>query len=100
MTKAEIHFQKAIEKYQPMVKKDIEHIRIREMKTRWESCNPVKEYINFNSELIEKPTECIEYVVFYELTHLVYAYHSSRFYNYLNLFMSDWKERKGRLEIF
>jgi len=100
LTKAEIHFQKAIEKYQPIVQKDIEHIRIREMKTRWGSCNPVKGYINLNSELIKKPTECIEYVVFHELAHLVHADHSSKFYNYLNLLMPDWKERKGRLEIF
>ncbi len=69
LIKAEIHFQKAIEKYQPIVKKEIEYIRIREMKTRWGSCNPVKGYINLNSELIKKPTECIEYVVFHELAH-------------------------------
>ena len=100
LTKAEIHFQKAIEKYQPIVKKEIEHIRIREMKTRWGSCNPAKGYINLNSELIKKPRECIEYVVFHELAHLVHADHSSKFYNYLNLLMPDWKERKGRLEIF
>ncbi len=98
LIKAEIHFQKAIEKYQPIVKKEIEYIRIREMKTRWGSCNPGKGYINLNSELIKKPMECIEYVVFHELAHLVYADHSNKFYNYLSLFMSDWKERKEKLE--
>ena len=98
LTKAEIHFQKAIEKYQPLVQREIENIRIREMKTRWGSCNPAKGYINLNSELIKKPTECIEYVVFHELAHLVHADHSTQFYNYLNLCMPDWKRRKEKLE--
>jgi len=98
LSKAEIHFLKAIEKYKPMVKKEIANIRIREMKTRWGSCNPAKGYINLNSELIKKPTECIEYVIFHELAHLVHADHSTKFYNYLNLFMPDWKRRKERLE--
>ncbi|MEA3490747.1 MAG: M48 family metallopeptidase [Campylobacterota bacterium] len=80
---------KAIEKYKPVVKKEVEHIRIREMKRRWGSCNPSKGYINLNSELIKKPTECIEYVVFHELAHLVYSDHSSQFYNYLSLYMPD-----------
>ena len=98
LAKAEVHFQKAIEKYQALVKREIENIRIREMKTRWGSCNPAKGYINLNSELIKKPTECIEYVIFHELVHLVHADHSIRFYNYLNLYMPDWKKRKKRLE--
>ena len=98
MVKAEIHYMKAIEKYQSVVKKDIANICIREMKTRWGSCNPAKDYINLNQKLIEKPTECIEYVVFHELAHLVHTDHSKQFYNYLNLFMPDWKKRKDRLE--
>jgi hypothetical protein len=92
-----MHFKKAIEKYKLIVKEEIETVRVREMKTRWGSCNPAKGYINLNLKLIEKPTECIEYVVFHELAHLVHADHSAKFYNYLNLFMSDWKRRKGRL---
>ena len=96
--KAKIHFTKAIEKYKSIVKQEIETVRIREMKTRWGSCNPAKGFINLNLKLIEKPTECIEYVVFHELAHLVYADHSVKFYNYLNLFMPDWKKRKERLE--
>jgi len=98
LSKAEIHFQKAIEKYRPIVKKEVDRICIREMKTRWGSCNPAKGYINLNLKLIEKPTECIEYVVFHELAHLVHADHSVKFYRYLDLFMPDWKRRKKRLE--
>jgi len=96
--KAQIHFMKAIDKYKPIVKQEIETVRIREMKSRWGSCNPSKGYINLNLKLIEKPTECIEYVVFHELAHLVHTDHSVKFYNYLTLFMPDWRKRKARLE--
>jgi len=92
------HFQKIIGRYQPIVKQEIETVRIREMKTRWGSCNPTKGYINLNRKLIEKPMECIEYVVFHELVHLVHPDHSVRFYRYLDLYMPDWKRRKARLE--
>lgn len=98
MQKAKHHFHKAIEKYHPLVQKEIDRISIREMKTRWGSCNPFKGYINLNLKLIEKPTECIEYVVFHELAHLVHADHSLRFYDYLDLYMPDWRRRKERLE--
>lgn len=97
-TKAKIHFDKALKKYKKIIKKDIKSIKIREMKTRWGSCNPVKSYINLNSELIKKPTQCIEYVVFHELTHLIHTDHDKQFYNYMSSYMPDWKKRKDKLE--
>jgi len=99
MGKASVHFKKALEKYQLIVKKDIKSVKIREMKTRWGSCNPAKSYINLNSELIKKPTQCIEYVVFHELTHLNYSNHGKNFFNYMSIYMPDWKQRKERLEV-
>jgi len=98
-TKAKIHFKKALDKYQQIVKKDIKSVKIREMKTRWGSCNPMKSYINLNSELIKKSTQCIEYVVFHELTHLIHNDHNKQFYNYMSVYMPDWKRRKEKLEI-
>lgn len=96
--KASKHFQKAIDKYQPIVDKTIQHIRIRKMKTRWGSCNPEKSYINLNSELIKTPTRCIEYVVFHELAHLIHPNHDKNFYNYLSVHMPNWKQIKNKLE--
>ena len=81
--------------FNKIVKQDI---KIRQMKTRWGSCNPHKSYINLNIELIKKPKICIEYVFFHELVHLIYPNHSREFYNYLSLYMSDWSKRKEVLE--
>ena len=99
LLKAENYFKKIIAKYSNILNVDIQNVRIRQMKTRWGSCNSVKSYINLNSELIKKPSFCIEYVIFHELSHLIHPNHSKDFYNYLNTYMPDWKKRKERLEI-
>lgn len=96
--KALLHFFSILQEWNKIVKRDIKDIKIRQMKTRWGSCNPYKSYINLNIELIKKPKICIEYVIFHELTHLIYPDHSSKFYEYLSLYMSDWEKRKEILE--
>lgn len=83
-------FETIINQYSHIINREIKTIRIRQIKTRWGSCNPSKGYINLNTELIKKPKYCIEYVIFHELAHLVHPNHSRSFYNYLN--------RKDRLE--
>lgn len=92
--KAMIHFLNTVNKYNKITQKDSINVRIRKMKTRWGSCNKTKKYINLNLNLIKKPKICIEYVVFHELAHLIYPNYSKDFYNYLSLYMSDWKERE------
>ncbi len=90
-------FDEVIKKYQRVVKRDINRVTIRKMKTRWGSCSYHKKNINLNLELIKKPLECVEYVIFHELTHLIHPNHSKEFYNYLLTYMSDWKIRKEKL---
>ena len=98
LLKAENYFKKIIAKYSSIVNVDIQNIRIRQMKTRWGSCNSAKSYINLNSELIKKPSNAIEYVIFHEFAHLIHPNHSREFYNYLSTYMPDWKKRKEQLE--
>ena len=96
--KATLYFFNILQEFNKIVKQDIKSVKIRQMKTRWGSCNPYKSYINLNIELIKKPRVCIEYVVFHELAHLLYPNHSKKFYNYLTLYMPDWQKRKEILE--
>ena len=96
--KAMIYFFNILQEFNKIVKQDIKSVKIRQMKTRWGSCNPYKSYINLNIELIKKPKSCIEYVVFHELAHLHYPDHSKKFYDYLSLYMPDWQKRKEILE--
>ena len=96
--KAMLYFFTILQEFNKIVKQDIKSVKIRQMKTRWGSCNPYKSYINLNIELIKKPKACIEYVVFHELVHLLYSDHSKKFYDYLTLYMPDWQKRKEILE--
>ena len=96
--KATLYFFNILQEFNKIVKQDIKSVKIRQMKTRWGSCNPYKSYINLNIELIKKPRVCIEYVVFHELVHLLYPDHSKKFYEHLSLYMPDWQKRKEILE--
>lgn len=71
---------------------------LRDMETRWGSCQTKRSTITLNKRLIETPLECIEYVIVHELTHFLQPNHSREFYDLLNVFMPDWKARKSTLE--
>ena len=88
-------------KYQETLKKygiKIPKIEIRRMKTRWGSCIPACNKVIFNLNLIKTPMCCIEYVVLHELSHFKHQNHSKNFYNFITIFMPDWKERKKILD--
>ena len=74
-------------------------LAIRKMKTLWGSCSKHLNKITLNEYLLKADIRCIEYVVFHELTHLIYNVHNKDFYNFLTIYMPDWKERKKRLDL-
>lgn len=73
-------------------------LRIRNMVSRWGSCQKDKGTIALNRRLIEAPKNCIEYVVMHEFCHLVYPNHSKQFYSLLQVMLPDWRESKDLLE--
>lgn len=90
-------FLELVNKYEQVLNKQVNGIRIKTMKTRWGSCNVRTRNINLNLELIKKPQECIEYVVLHELAHLKHPNHSKQFWEYVGMHMPDWKLRKNKL---
>ena len=84
-------------KYQQMIKNykiEIPELEIKKMKSRWGTCIPSKKKIVLNFSLIKTPICCIEYVVLHELSHFKYQNHSKNFYDFISMFMPDWKERR------
>lgn len=71
--------------------------RLRDMKTRWGTCNVEKKRIWLNVWLAEYPQECLEYVVTHELVHLLERGHNRIFYGYMDAFYPQWKSVKTRL---
>ena len=43
------------------------------------------------------PKEAIDYVVVHELAHIKHHNHSKEFYNYISIFMTDYKQREKLL---
>lgn len=77
--------------------------RIKNMRTRWGTCNIAKQRIWLNLALSQKPPECLWYVVVHELVHLLERNHNRVFYGYMDEFYPGWREVKKRLnegEIF
>lgn len=88
-----LKYQQQMQKYEiPMPS-----VEVRQMKSVWGLCMPKKNKVKFNLNLIKKTIPCIEYVVAHELSHFKHPNHSKDFYNFVSMFMPDWKERKKRL---
>jgi len=73
-------------------------LKFRKMTSKWGICRPTKGILTFNTALSEATVEAIYYVVVHEFTHFLEANHSKKFYDRLEAFMPDWKERKKLLE--
>lgn len=75
-----------------------DEFRIKNMKTRWGTCNNEKRRIWINLQLAKKPMECLEYVVIHELVHLLEKNHTHRFQALVEEYCPTWYEAKKLLE--
>jgi len=83
----EWYIGKAKEKIIPRVKAqahelgvDVSEVKIVNNRYRWGSCT-VNNNVNFNWRLIKAPMLVVDYVIIHELTHLIEANHTPRFWN-------------------
>lgn len=72
--------------------------KIKNMKTKWGTCNITQKRIWFNLQLAKKPIECLESVLYHELTHLYEKNHTKRFYNLLDYYYPRWREIEEELQ--
>ena len=70
-------------------------LRIRKMKTRWGVCNTKTHVITLNLELITKDINCLDYVIYHELSHLIEANHSKRFWLIVEENFKDYKKYRA-----
>lgn len=71
--------------------------KIKNMRTKWGTCNIAKKRIWINLQLAKKPVECLEYLVIHELVHLIEKNHTHRFYALVEEFYPTWKEARKLL---
>ncbi len=89
--------ERLVAKWEPVMGVQVSGITIRQMKTRWGSCNVRTHHININLALLQKPPFCLEYVVVHEMTHILEASHSPAFWAYMTQFYPDWKRVRNYL---
>ena len=98
---ASLVFEETLKKMFGLVKSEkipYPKFTIRNMKSRWGSCSVSQKSITLNLQLIKADRQSIEQVVLHELIHFKEAGHNEKFYSLLDKYMSDWYERKERLE--
>ena len=71
--------------------------QIKNMKTRWGTCNTRIRKIWLNLQLAKKPVECLEYVILHELAHLKVPNHGKDFIAIMDQYMPDWRAVRARL---
>lgn len=87
----------ALEKCTNIVGKSPEEWHVKNMVTRWGTCNPSKKRIWLNLQLAKKPPECLDYVIIHELVHLYVRKHDNKFKAYMDQFYPNWRMVKKRL---
>lgn len=70
---------------------------VKDMKSRWGSCNVKTKKIAFSLNLLSQDKDCIDYVVLHELTHTVCVYHDAKFYEQIARFLPQYKAISKKL---
>lgn len=86
-----------IMKWEKIIGVKAEGFTVRDMKTRWGTCNIRTRKICLSLQLARKKPECLEYVVVHELVHLLEHSHNSTFKAYLDRFLPEWRSIKKEM---
>jgi len=80
-----------IAKWEEVVGVKVEDWGIKQMRTKWGTCNIEARRIWLNLELAKKPVGCLEYIIAHELVHLHERNHTARFVALMDRFMPNWR---------
>ncbi|SDA93077.1 hypothetical protein SAMN03080617_03680 [Algoriphagus alkaliphilus] len=86
-----------IDKWEKKMGVTVDDWQVKQMKTKWGTCNIEKKRIWINLELAKKPILCVEYIVVHEMIHLLERKHNDRFLSLMEKFMPQWKFYKEEL---
>ncbi len=84
-------------KWQPTMGVEALDWGVKDMKTRWGTCNTRDKRVWLSLMLAKMPVECIEYVMVHELVHLLERNHTPRFHALMTQFLPNWPELQQQL---
>lgn len=87
-----------IAKWEKIIGVQVDEWNVKQMKTKWGTCNIEARRIWLNLELIKKPVYCLEYIIVHEMIHLLERHHNERFLQYMSRFMPLWQHYRKELK--
>lgn len=96
-TELKKQIQPLVDKWQGKIGVTVNDWQVKQMKTKWGTCNIEKKRIWINLELAKKPIQCLEYIVVHEMIHLLERHHNDRFLSLMEKYMPQWKFYKEEL---
>lgn len=89
---------KFIDKWEQVMGVKVNSFGVKQMKTKWGTCNTNAKRIWINLELAKMNPKCLEYIVVHEMVHLLERYHNKRFYAFMDKYLPGWKEIREELK--
>jgi len=86
-----------VTKWKPIIGVEVQRVSVRQMKTKWGSCNPRTQSICLNTDLAKKSPECLEYIVVHELVHMRERNHGDRFTALMDMYLPQWRQLRALL---
>ncbi len=88
-----------VERWERVIGVKTNAVGIKNMRTRWGTCNTIDKRVWLNLQLARFPEHCLEYVVVHELVHLLVKNHGPVFKDYMDRYLPDWRERKREIRM-
>ena len=83
--------------WEPIIDVQVADWRVKQMKTKWGTCNIDAQRLWLNLELAKKSIQCLEYIIVHEMVHLLERHHNERFTELMNKFMPQWRLHREEL---
>ena len=80
-----------IAKWELLMGVSVKEWGVKQMKTKWGTCNINAGRIWINLELAKKSPRCLEYVIVHEMVHLLERLHNDRFKALMSQYLPQWQ---------
>ena len=86
-----------IEKWEKVMGVEVNDFGVKDMKTRWGTCNIREKRIWINLRLATRNEDLLEYIIVHEMAHLLERLHNDRFKRLMTSFIPNWRDLKRDL---